>query len=266
MAIGNRLGPLCAALFLLAATSCSASGDLSGNEFGDTSIASAATQICDQFGGMTVANRYIVNNNRFGSQTATQCIEVTDTGFRVGSMWGTTEANWIPIGYPVIFYGCHWGQCSPGTVLPMQLSQIHSARSSVDFGFIDGLKYNAAYDIWLDPRPDAPGAQQLEIMIFFNGKGLDGTPPDKYAGDVSLGGKDWQVVSLGPWGNGGRELIYTSGSRINSWEFDVLDFIRDARSRGLGGDDWYLTSVQAGLECYGPCPGTSVNSFTVDVS
>lgn len=266
MNLTRNLGRVLAALLLLVVVSCSLSDpDGSPARIG-APTAAADSLICDQFGTATIKDRYTVSNNRFGSQSGTQCIALTENGFRVDRMSGTPDVNWMPIGYPSIFYGCHWGKCSPSASLPKQLSQINRVASSAAFGFVDGPKYKAAYDIWLDPNPAAPGVQQMEIMVFFNGDGVGATPPDKLAGEVSIGGRDWQVISLGPWATGGREFIYTGNSRIPFWEFDVMDFVRDVRNRGYLRDDWYLTSVQAGLECYTPCPGASLDSFSVDVA
>lgn len=253
-----------AASLLLVAMSCSLDDADGGGAWAGPPIA-ADTLICDQFGTKTIQDRYTVSNNRYGSRSGTQCVAVTESGFRVDRMWGVPDVDWMPIGYPSIFYGCHWGECSPNTSLPMRLSQINTVKSSAAFEFLDGPKYNAAYDIWLDSDPAASGIQQMEIMIFFNGNGVGNTSADRLAGEVSIGGRDWQVISLGPWGSGGREFIYTGTSRIPAWEFDVMGFVRDVQRRADISDDWYLTSVQAGLECYTPCPGTSVESFSVDV-
>ena len=227
--------------------------------------AAADTRICEQFGTATIQGRYIVRNNRFGSQTASQCITVTETGFSVLQQLGEST-SWKPVSYPSIVFGCHWGACSPGTNLPMQVSDIKSATSSVDFSYVDTGSWDAAYDIYLDTRRDPPAAQQMEIMIHFNRVGLGPSDGANIVGDVELGGRNWQVMQLGPWPDGGREVIYIAPSRIDAWNFSVLDFVEDVRSRGLIDQSWYLTSIQTGFECWRGCTGVGINSFAAAVN
>jgi hypothetical protein len=40
------------------------------------------------------------------------------------------STNGAPVSYTAIYLGCHYANCSPGTNLPMQVSQISSATSS----------------------------------------------------------------------------------------------------------------------------------------
>ena len=83
--------------------------------------AQADTQICEQYGTTTIGGRYIVMNNRWGT-TAQQCINVTGTGFSITSQQGVGNTSGAPVSYPAVYYGCHYTNCSPGTNLPMQVS------------------------------------------------------------------------------------------------------------------------------------------------
>src|SRR3954465_15869857 len=132
--------------------------------------AAADTQICDQYGSTTIGGRYVVMNNRWGT-SAQQCINVTSSGFSIQSQQGTGSTSGAPVSYPAVFYGCHYTNCSPGTNLPMQLSAIRSATSSIDYPFVSGATYDASYDIWLDPTPRKDGVNQQEVMIWFNRQG-----------------------------------------------------------------------------------------------
>src|ERR1051325_9953812 len=92
--------------------------------------AHADTQICDQFGSTTIQSRYVVMNNRWGT-SATQCINVTSTGFQITQTDGVKATNGAPNSYPAAYFGCHYTNCSPGTNLPMRISSMGSATSSV---------------------------------------------------------------------------------------------------------------------------------------
>jgi chitodextrinase len=225
------------------------------------SPAQADVVICEQYGSTTIQGRYVVQNNRWGS-SAQQCINVTDTGFSITTQQGSAATNGAPLSYPSIYYGCHYTNCSPGTNLPMQVSQISSATSSINYTFASGT-YNASYDIWLDPTPRTDGVNQMEIMIWFNRQGPI-QPIGSVVGTATIGGRTWEV-----WrgSNGSNNVIsYVAPSPISSWSFSVLDFIADVRSRGAITNSWYLTSIQAGFEPWSGGVGLGVNSFSATVN
>jgi hypothetical protein len=223
--------------------------------------AQADVTICDQYGSTTIQGRYVVQNNRWGS-SATQCIYVTNTGFRITTQQGSAPTNGAPLSYPSVFLGCHYGNCSPGSTLPMQVSRIRSATSSINYRYVGGT-YNASYDIWLDPTPKTNGVNQMEIMIWFNRQGSI-QPIGSVVGNTTIGGRSWQV-----WrgSNGANNVIsYVAPSPITSWSFSVLDFINDVRARGAITTSWYLTSIQAGFEPWNGGVGLAVDNFSASVS
>src|SRR5262245_43007391 len=78
--------------------------------------ANASVQICDKYGSTTIQDRYVVMNNRWGAES-TQCIGVTGTGFAMTADHHK-PTNGAPASYPAVYYGCHYGACSPRTNLP----------------------------------------------------------------------------------------------------------------------------------------------------
>ncbi|MEU5890617.1 cellulose binding domain-containing protein [Streptomyces sp. NPDC047461] len=225
-------------------------------------VAQADTTICQPFGTTTIQGRYVVQNNRWGT-SATQCITATDSGFRVTQADGSVPTNGAPKSYPSVYNGCHYTNCSPGTNLPAQLSTISSAPSGISYGFVNDAAYNASYDIWLDPTPRTDGVNRTEIMIWFNKVGSI-QPIGSPVGNATVGGRDWQVWS---GNNGGNDVLsFVAPSAISSWNFDVMDFARQAVSRGLAQNNWYLTSVQAGFEPWQNGAGLAVNSFSSTVN
>jgi hypothetical protein len=224
--------------------------------------AQADTRICDQFGSTTIGGRYVVMNNRWGT-SAEQCINVTATGFSIVSQQGVGSTSGAPVSYPAVYYGCHYTNCSPGTNLPMQVSSISSATSSISYNFVSGATYDAAYDIWLDPTPKKDGVNQQEIMIWFNRQGSI-QPIGSVVGNATIGGRTWQV-----WqgSNGSNAVVsYVAPSPISSWSFSVLDFINDTISRSSVTRSWYLTSIQAGFEPWIGGTGLAVTNFSASVN
>ncbi|MFC8362897.1 cellulose binding domain-containing protein [Streptomyces griseorubiginosus] len=222
----------------------------------------ADTTICEEFGSTTIQGRYVVQNNRWGT-SATQCISVTNSGFRIVQADGSVPTNGAPKSYPSVFNGCHYTNCSPGTNLPAQLSSISSAPSGISYSYVSGAVYDAAYDIWLDPTPRTDGVNRTEIMIWFNRVGSV-QPVGSVVGSATVGGRQWQVWS---GNNGGNDVLsFVAPSTIDSWNFDVMDFVRQAVSRGLAQNNWYLTSIQAGFEPWQNGAGLAVNSFSSTVN
>jgi cellulase/cellobiase CelA1 len=223
--------------------------------------AQADVRICEQYGSTTIQGRYVVQNNRWGS-SAEQCINVTDNGFSIVSQQGSAATNGAPLSYPSVFFGCHYTNCSPGTNLPLQVSQISSIPTNINYTYTGGT-YNASFDIWLDPTPKRDGVNQMEIMIWFNRQGPI-QPIGSSVGNGNVGGRTWDV-----WrgSNGSNNVIsYVAPSAINSWNFNVLDFVNDARNRGTITNSWYLTSIQAGFEPWNGGVGLGVNSFSTTVN
>ncbi|MEU4244367.1 cellulose binding domain-containing protein [Actinoplanes sp. NPDC026619] len=224
--------------------------------------AAADTQICDQYGSTTIGGRYIVMNNRWGT-SAEQCINVTGTGFSITSQQGVGNTSGAPVSYPAVYLGCHYTKCSPGTNLPMQVSAISSATSSISYQYVSGATYDAAYDIWLDPSPKTDGVNQQEIMIWFNRQGSI-QPIGSVVGTTTIGGRSWEV-----WrgSNGSNAVIsYVAPAAIASWSFSVLDFINDVKNRGAITSSWYLTSIQAGFEPWIGGAGLAVTDFSAAVN
>ena len=224
--------------------------------------AQADTQICDQYGSTTIGGRYVVMNNRWGT-SAQQCINVTGSGFSIASQQGTGSTSGAPVSYPAVYYGCHYTNCSPGTNLPLQVSAISSATSSISYNFVSGATYDAAYDIWLDPSPKKDGVNQQEIMIWFNRQGSI-QPIGSVVGNATIGGRSWQV-----WqgSNGSNAVVsYVAPSPISGWSFSVLDFINDVKNRGAITSSWYLTSIQAGFEPWIGGAGLAVTNFSAAVN
>ncbi|NUS16031.1 MAG: glycosyl hydrolase family 5 [Streptomyces sp.] len=224
--------------------------------------AHADTLICDQYGSTTIQGKYVVQNNRWGT-SATQCINVTSSGFTITQADGSVATNGAPKSYPSIFNGCHYTNCSPGTNLPAQLSAISSAPTSISYNFVSNAVFDAAYDIWLDPTPKTDGVNKTEIMVWFNHVGSV-QPVGSKVGTANVGGRSWDVWT---GNNGSNDVIsFVAPSAISSWNFDVKAFANEAISRGLAQNNWYLTSVQAGFEPWQNGAGLAVTSFSSSVN
>ena len=244
--------------------------------------------ISDQYGSTTIGGKYVVMNNNY-SGIGSQTITVTSTGFAITDRTGSTSTSEAPLSYPAVYLGCHYSNCSPSTPLPLQLSTITSATSSIKFTYPSDASflYDASYDIWMDPAPKTTGVNQQELMIWFNKQG-SAIQPISYSYDsngvavpiatTAIDGVSWNVYR--GTNNANNVVSYVAVTPMNSLtNFDVLNFITDVYTRTatppppdhtdyayLVTNQWYLTSIQAGFEPWLGGAGLTVNSFDATVS
>src|SRR5262245_34124815 len=153
-----------------------------------------ATQTCQPQGTIvTPGGEFTIQANEWNS-TAPQCITYSS-----GTAWSVSTANFglgtngAPATYPSIFKGCHWGNCTTGSGLPIQVSNLGTATSSWSTGQVGSGAYDVAYDIWFNSTPTTPGQPDgTELMIWLNSRG--GVQPfGSRTGTSSAAGHNWDV-------------------------------------------------------------------------
>ncbi|KZS71136.1 hypothetical protein A4G29_18500 [Mycobacterium kansasii] len=228
-----------------------------------TGGSTGGTLITSQYGTTTIQNAYVVQNNAWNNPGG-QSINVTPTGFSIVTENGSAPTNGAPLGYPSIYDGWHYGTGSPGTNLPIQLGQIQTATSSINYTYPSNGIYDASYDIWLNPTPITTGVNQQEVMIWFNHQGPI-QPVGSVVGNATIDGQNFQV-----WkgSNGQNNVVsYVATTPITSWNnFDVMGFIDNTQTLEPVTDSWYLTSIQAGFEPWSGSVGAGVDSFSALVN
>ena len=211
---------------------------------------------CEDRASVTVGS-YVVQNN-YWNKTAcpgTQCIEVNQATAAFTVTQGPPACGDTVATYPNVLYGCSWGNCSPASLLPMQVSALSTVTSSWDFS-VGGAatdQYNVSYDLWLCPD-DACGANGfpngIELMIWLDYKNVHGWKTD--LGSVTLAGHTFEVwhATMGAGANTWAYLAYIiAPPMVNSVkDLDLGAFLRDAAARGYIQNSWYLYAIQAGTE------------------
>lgn len=231
----------------------------------------ADTQLCEQWATAPIeGGRYIVQNNRWGT-SATQCLNVTSTGFSVIQADGSVPTNGAPKSYPSVYYGCHYGTCSTsGNILSpngVQASDpvFRTITTSVRMTFPSSGTWNAAYDIWFHrTQPTSTTGQNdgAELMIWLDHRGPI-QPIGSLVGTATIASATWDVW----FGNTGWNVIsYVRQSGTNALDLRVADFWDDVVSRDYGSTSWYLTSIQVGFEPWDSGVGLTVNDFDVSTS
>jgi endoglucanase len=224
--------------------------------------AHADTTLCGPTSSVQVSSgQYIVQNNEW-NDTIQQCLNATNDGFTVTTGNHNLPTNGAPAAYPSIYAGCHYGNCSTGNGLPLQVAAFGNPQSSVNFTTAAG-QWDASYDIWFDTQPYPSGQNDgEELMIWANHSGAP-QPAGSQVGTVSIEGATWNVwVGRGSGSIGWNIVSYVRQSPTNAITVNLKDFTNDSQSRGELQSSWYLTSVQFGFEPWQGGPGLGVNSFS----
>jgi hypothetical protein len=215
-----------------------------------------AQEICGKYDTVSVnGGEYTVQNNVWGADTS-QCISVSGTGFTVT----VSEHNQGSVAsYPSIYKGCHWGECTNNSGMPIQVSNINSAPFSYAVGSSrPSGTYNISAEAWLSPSADSSQGYDggAEIMIWLDNSGM--YPAGSQIG--TFDGHDVYYSDVG-W----NFLTYVKTGR-NSASGDIMAFINDAMSRGYIQSSWYLHDFEAGFELMVGGAGLQVSSFSFSVS
>jgi hypothetical protein len=127
---------------------------------------------------------YIVRDDVFtipGQPSPTVCISHKKGQPTFTVTKSTADSSGPSVAYPEVFYGCVYGACSPGSVLPMAVSKL---PRSFRFSAYDRLtakwrkgKFDTGFDIWFSTSRSTGGqATGAEIMIWLTDRGVRFTP------------------------------------------------------------------------------------------
>lgn len=233
---------------------------------------SAQIQLCsdgEQTAIPVMGGEYIIMNNVWGAKTK-QCVKFYEdsTYFRViYSEHNNTGGT--PAAYPAIFKGCHWGSCTgKNNPLSIQIKKIKEAPITwiIDTRYVDGT-WNAAFDGWFDKDEIWSGSDKkydAELMIWIDYGGGAGPSGTKVT-SVDIADHKWDLyfARRENWA-GWNYIAYKTVNPIDTLDIDLLDFIRDATSRGYMYSDWYFVAAEVGFEIWIDGKGLTTNRFSFD--
>jgi len=224
--------------------------------------AGPGAEICSQYDILPVMEgRYIIQNNVWGAGTA-QCVAVPDSNATDFIIASSRHNQSSVASYPSIFQGCHWGRCSSGSNMPLQVDKVKSAPFSWSISnrsLGEGNIWNAAAEAWLSPIQDSSHGYDggAELMIWLDRQILQ--PAGEKVGRVFIGGAWWNVWF---YKTGWNYIAYEREEPTDSVQLDLKDFIDDSLSRGYINRSWYLHNMQAGFEIQAGGEGLTSNSFS----
>ena len=232
--------------------------------------ARAATQLCQSQTTPVAGGTYTVQNNEWGS-SAPECITTDgNADFAVANSSISNATNGAPGGYPSIYQGCHWGNCTSGglSASPVQASAITAGTVTTSWSTTQpggSSAYDVAYDIWFNTTPTTSGQPNgTELMIWLNHNGPVQPFGSQVATSASIGGRGYNV-----WfgTQGWNTVSYTMTSPATSVSgLDLAPLVQDAVRRGYIQPSWYLIDVEAGFELWQGGAGLATNSFSVSVN
>ncbi len=210
---------------------------------------------------------YTVQNNQWGSSGQDTVMADGDADFTVRNSSITGNLG----GYPSIYAGCHWGNCTPGGLgaHPVRVTTLTipgTVTTSWDTTQPGGSAvYNAAYDLWFNQTPATTGQPNgAELMVWLNRNGSI-HPLGSQVGTATIDGVPYRV-----WEGAqsfGDTICYVMARPTTSVSnLDVGALAADALRRGYIRTSWYLIDVEAGFELWRGGAGLATDSFSVNLS
>lgn len=252
--------PLAAAAAMLAASTTLT--------FASTVAAQAATTtLCNSQTAAVDGGQYTVENNEWNS-SASECVTTDgNADFTVANSSIDNATDGAPGGYAAIYKGCHWGACTSGSGLPIEVGDMTPGDVTTSWNTTQTYTgaYDVAYDIWYNQTPTTSGQPDAEeMMIWINHYGGVQPAGSVVASNVSIGGytytiweardSTWNVVSY---------VMNTGTTSVSNLDVDLL--AADSVSRGYMTDSDYLIDLEAGFEMWQGGAGLATDSYSVNI-
>jgi hypothetical protein len=231
---------------------------------------------CAPFQSVTIGS-YIVQTDYWQNNLCkgTQCLSIDDqTGaFTITKGdYNCAADNYVAAAYPDILYGYAFGNRSPHSDLPAQISSLNCVNTSWSFQPTHTGRWDAAYDIWICPdNTCGPSGFNggLELMIWLDYTQDSGWQYDM--GPATVDGMNWEVWQFDGTSPSGLDthkcVSYLAKTKTDSVQnLDIKPFMDDCQARGYLKPSWYLYAIEVGTEFnWGGIPFTS-KSFSVSVN
>jgi hypothetical protein len=210
---------------------------------------------------------YILITNGWGPGFDSHTVAWNGTSFIVETMSGSRGSGGQPASYPTVFCGRYSVMQVPDCRLPRAIDQIQTLKTGWRWSANGNTgAYNAAYDIWLGTETGFG----MYLMVWL--RDPPGEQPAGAQNPEHLGVTVTNVPGVWDIWNGtvnSRPIINwvrREGTDSPEIEFDVMDFIRDAQTRGLTITGTQVNAVAVGFEIWqGPVTNLESVDFYVDV-
>jgi Glycosyl hydrolase family 12/Putative Ig domain len=230
----------------------------------------ATTTLCNLQTASVGGGGYVVQNNEWDS-SASECVTTDgNADLTVANSAISNATDGAPGGYPSIYQGCHWGNCSSGglAATPVQASSLGTGKVTTSWSTTQtgSGAYDVAYDIWFNQTPTTTGQPNCtELMVWLNHNGSVQPFGSEVATNVIIGGRSYDVWegSQSTWDTVSYSMTTGTTSVSN---LDVGQLAQDAISRGYLSASCWLIDVEAGFELWQGGAGLATKSFSVNVN
>jgi hypothetical protein len=210
---------------------------------------------------------YFFMANGWGPNFVSQSVSWKGTAFTVESMQGTEGPNYEPASYPTMFCGEYSDSRSRECGLPRALegmTALETGWSWEDNG--NAGEYNAAYDIWLGTSNERSSFSGY-LMVWYREPAGQQPAGQRVMTGVTVANVagTWDIWTGMVLGKPIINWVRSEGQDTHDMEFDVLDFVADARMRGLPVPGTHVLSVAVGFELWSSVTNLQSLDFYVDV-
>ena len=159
----------------------------------------APSTLCGGQAASVAGGAYVVENNEYNSG-ANECL-TTDGGadFAIANS-DMANPPGAPGGYPSIYQGCHWGNCSGGPLgtNPIQVANLTPGEVTTSWNTAQpggtGNTYDVAYDIWFNQSAKTNGSPNCaEVMVWLGHNGTVQPYGATVATNAVIGGSSYTV-------------------------------------------------------------------------
>jgi hypothetical protein len=206
---------------------------------------------------------YYLITNGWGPGFQSQTISWRGTSFIVETMMGAQGPNYEPASYPSVFCGKYSIMQVPACGLPATIASLASVQTGWRWKPNSNVgAYNAAYDIWLGNGSEL----QSYLMVWLRDPPNAQPAGQRGEGNITVAGVPgtWNLWTGNVMGKPIVNYARPEGSDIYEVEFDVLDFIADAKARSLNLPGTHVNAVAVGFEMWsGPVTKLETVDFYV---
>lgn len=212
---------------------------------------------------------YFLMANGWGPNFESQSLSWNGTSFTINTMQGAPGPQFQPASYPTVFCGEYSDSRSRECGLPAALDSMTSLRTGWSWRANgNDSEYNAAYDIWLGTSAERSSFSGY-LMVWYRepaGQQPAGSPTSHRGITVTNVPGTWDIWTGQVDGRPIINWVRAEGQDTPSMEFDILDFVRDAQTRGLTVPGSHVLSVAVGFEIWeGPVTNLVSEDFYVTV-
>jgi hypothetical protein len=211
---------------------------------------------------------YHLQANEYNSGATFKICTDGDPDFTISSSGVSVSHDGAPGAYPSLYKGCHWGDCTADSGMPVAVSTMTSTPGKVTTSYntstVTSGAWDDSYDIWYNPaRSTGSNSSGLEMMIWLNHFG--GVEPAGSPGPtVTIDGISF-TVWYGGSGTGGTVSFVANNPMSSVSNLDLGPLAAYAVSKGYMQNSWFLIDVEAGFEPWTSGQGLTADAFDVTV-